>query len=51
MNSHKTPRKATRGSDPIKNPEDRISAVRDVYYAVSFFTNFKKEMIKIKKTD
>lgn len=46
MNYHKTPHRATKGIDPIKNPEDRISAIRDMFYAVSFFTNFKKKSEK-----
>ena len=28
----------------MENPKDDISAVRDVYYAVSIFTNFKKKV-------
>ena len=43
MNSHKIPRRATKGIAPMVNPKDEISAIRDVHYAVSFFTNFKKK--------
>lgn len=47
MNSHKTPHRATKGIDPIKNPEDGISTIRDAFYAVSFFTNFKRNLKKL----
>ena len=48
MNSHKTPHRATKGIDPMENPKDGISAIRDMFYAVLFFTNFKKYMDKIR---